>query len=142
MVCWEIQHSKPFENISICVICLNSAFMILDDPTAEPTDFQNAVENIFLGLYSVEMFVKICGLGFIMGSGAYLKDSWNILDFIIVVSSYPALFEDPTATDESSGSVSISGLRAFRVLRPLKTISSIKGLKVLMQALAQAVPLL
>lgn len=65
-----------------------------------------------------------------MGSGAYLKDSWNILDFIIVISSYPALFEDPN--DVTSSSVSISGLRAFRVLRPLKTISSIKGLKVLM----------
>lgn len=44
--------------------------------------------------------------------------------------------------DESSSSVDLSGLRVFRVMRPLKTISSIKGLKVLMQALFGAIPLL
>lgn len=43
--------------------------------------------------------------------------------------------------EQSSGS-EISGLRAFRVLRPLKTITSIKGLKVLISALFAAMPLL
>lgn len=44
--------------------------------------------------------------------------------------------------DDQSSSVDLSGLRVFRVMRPLKTISSIKGLKVLMQALFGAIPLL
>lgn len=81
------------------------------------------------------------GLGFVLNQGAYLRDPWNILDFIIVISSYPTYFEDTDAPSDS-GSFSISGLRAFRVMRPLKTISSVKGLKVLMQALFQAMPLL
>lgn len=90
-------------------------------------------EDVFTVLYSFEMIIKIMGLGFIMDDDAYLRESWNILDFVIVVSSYPAYFEDPN--EPSSGGFSISGLRAMRVMRPLKSISSIKGLKVLMQAL-------
>ena len=66
-----------------------------------------------------------------MGEKAYLKDSWNILDFIIVCSSYPPYFATES-DDGSDGGLDLSGLRAFRVLRPLRTISSIKGLRVLM----------
>jgi len=105
--------------------------MIFQDPTQDRSQFFSVAENIFTILYSLEMIIKIMGLGFIFNEGAYLRESWNILDFIIVVSSYPAYFE--SADDDSSGDgVSIKGLRAFRVLRPLKTISSVKGLKVLM----------
>jgi hypothetical protein len=43
---------------------------------------------------------------------------------------------------ESSSNLGFSSLRTFRVLRPLKTISSIQGLKVIMQALFAAMPLL
>lgn len=140
LVAFEIISSKLFDNVSIGVILVNSAVMMVDDPTQEPSEFSVIADNIFLILYSCEMFLKILGLGFIVGENSYLKDSWNILDFVIVVSSYPALFADPNAP--SDGSFSLSGLRAFRVMRPLKTISSVKGLKVLMQALFQAMPLL
>ena len=95
-------------------------------------------------LYSIEMVFKILGLGFIFGPKAYLLDSWNILDFVIVISGYLTLINEmiageqsliaaqPGQQDISSSSVDLSGLRVFRVMRPLKTISSIKGLKVLM----------
>ena len=41
-----------------------------------------------------------------------------------------------------SSSVNLSVLRAFRVLRPLRTISSVEGLRVLVTALISALPLL
>jgi hypothetical protein len=105
-------------------------------------------ENIFLILYTLEMVIKILGYGFIMGEDAYIRSGWNVLDFVIVVSSLLPLlstppvktFDDPLNPDDEG--FNISGLRAFRVLRPLKTISSVKGLKVLMQALGMAMPLL
>ena len=90
------------------------------------------------------MVFKILGLGFIFGPKAYLLDSWNILDFVIVISGYLTLInemiageqniseEQPGHEDGTTSSVDLSGLRVFRVMRPLKTISSIKGLKVLM----------
>jgi len=141
MVAYRVISTKLFENISIMVILVNSLVMMMDDPTSDPTPFFATMENVFLALYTLEMVFKILGLGFIMAPNSYIRDAWNILDFVIVVSSYPALFQDPNVNSDE-GSFNMGSLRAFRVLRPLKTISSIKGLKVLMQALFQAMPLL
>jgi len=72
------------------------------------------------------MGLKILGLGFIWDKvnfiiikikNAYLRDSWNFLDFIIVVSAYI-----PYIVPGDGGGFSLSSLRALRILRPLKTI--------------------
>lgn len=43
---------------------------------------------MFLILYTIEMSLKIIGLGFIFNRGAYLRDAWNVLDFVIVATAY------------------------------------------------------
>jgi hypothetical protein len=83
------------------------------------------------------MLLKILGMGFIFSEDAYLKEYFNILDFIIVTSSY-SIFLD--SGDSEEGGLSLNSLRTFRVLRPLKSISSIKGLKILMNAVLSALP--
>jgi hypothetical protein len=82
------------------------------------------------------MLFKIFGLGFIYNKGSYLRDAWNILDFVIVVSGYATFMLG------SGGSTNISALRSFRVLRPLRTISGIEGLRVIVSALISSIPLL
>lgn len=113
--------------------------MALDNRTSSNTDnsltFFNLTDYIFLILYSIEMILKILGLGFIFPKNSYLRDSWNILDFIIVISGYiPFIF--------TSSVVDLKVLRSFRVIRPLRTISGIEGLRVLVSALLSAIPLL
>ena len=39
------------------------------------------------------MVLKIVGMGFIFNKKAYLKDPWNILDFVIVMSAYLAIVQ-------------------------------------------------
>ena len=56
------------------------------------------IDDIFLALYTVEMVLKVLGLGFLFNNGAYLRDAWNILDFVIVSSAYVSLATAP-ATD-------------------------------------------
>ena len=34
------------------------------------------------------MMFKIIGMGFFMNKGAYLRDAFNILDFVIIMSAY------------------------------------------------------
>lgn len=80
------------------------------------------------------MVLKIAAMGFIFNKGAYLRDSWNILDCIIVTSGYVGML--------SSGGTNLSVLRSFRVIRPLRTISSIEGLRVIVSALVASLPLL
>ena len=99
------------------------------------------LESIFLVLYSIECLFKVLGLGLIFNKGAYLRDSWNILDFIILISAYSSLLLDMSGSGGKSG-FNIVGLRSLRVLRPLRTISSIKNLKVLMKTLFGSIPLL
>ena len=71
----------------------NSIFMMCDDPTTKvvnPVFF--VADQIFLSFYSLEMILKIIGLGLFMKEYSYLRDPWNILDLIIVVSAYIPLF--------------------------------------------------
>ena len=46
---------------------------------------QETVEYIFLFIFTLEAMLKIVALGFLFHSGAYLRNAWNILDFIIVI---------------------------------------------------------
>lgn len=75
-------------------------------------------------------------MGFIFNKGSYLRDAWNILDFIIIGSGYVSM------VFSSQGGVNLSVLRSFRVIRPLRTISSIQGLRVIVSALINSMHLL
>jgi len=59
--------------------------------------------------------MKIIALGFAVGPHAYLKDVWNVMDFVIVVLSWVMLF---------FGDSNISAIRAVRALRTLRTLSA------------------
>ena len=135
-----INHSI-FESLSILIIVGNCFFLILDDPTAiENNPVNDMADYVFQGLYTVEMLLKIFGKGFILNKGSYMRDAWNILDFVIVVSGYVTFM---IKTDSSSGGgTNISALRSFRVLRPLRTISGVEGLRVIVTALLNSLPLL
>jgi hypothetical protein len=73
------------------------------------------------------MLLKIFAFGFVVGRGAYLRDMWNIMDFVIVVTSLLPLV--------ISLGFSVSALRAIRVLRPLRTITKIRALKMIVRTL-------
>ena len=89
-------------------------------------------EMIFLGIFCIEAVLKIIASGFFMGRGAYLKNMWNIIDFIVVVTGcVPFLFH-------SSKTLDLRILRAVRVLRPLRLVSSIPSLQVVLRSIFRA----
>ena len=131
--CYKIIKHPAFEAVTLIVILLNCIILAFEDPTKEDNgDFYEIADYVFLGLYTIEMIMKIFGLGFIMNKGAYIRDGWNILDFLIVVSAYFMLI--------MSSGPNLSILRAFRILRPLRTISGVEGLKILVTSLIAALP--
>jgi hypothetical protein len=93
-------------------------------------------EVVFLVIYTIEMALKILGLGFVFNRGSYLRDPWNLLDFIIVISGYLPLII------EGNNTINLSGLRSLRVLRPLKTVTAIKKLRSLIITIFNAIPYL
>jgi hypothetical protein len=91
----EVINHKAFEATCITVILLNSFTLAAEDPASTETSPESKrIEDIFLALYSIEMVLKILAMGFIFNQGSYLRDSWNILDFIIVGSAYLTIFND------------------------------------------------
>ena len=48
--------------------------------------FQEKTEMYFLAIFCVEATFKIVALGFVLHQGAYLRNAWNIMDFIVVVT--------------------------------------------------------
>ncbi|KAI1717746.1 ion transport protein [Ditylenchus destructor] len=72
-------------------------------------------------------------------SGAYLRNAWNILDFIIVVIG---LVSTVLSRMNIQG-FDVKALRAFRVLRPLRLVSGVPSLQVVLNAILRAmIPLL
>ena len=93
MVCKQIISTSIFDNFTTLVILANCGTMMASDPLdINPPQFFADIETVFLVLYTTEMVLKILGLGFIFGKNAYLKDSWNVLDFVIVVTSLMTVF--------------------------------------------------
>lgn len=68
--------------------------------------------------------------GFILGRNSYLSDSWNWLDFIVVVTSL--LGEIPSMQN-------MSGLRTFRLFRPLRSLTTMPSMKLLIGTLLSSV---
>jgi len=86
---------------------------------------------VFTVIFVMEMILKIIGMGFFRGRQAYLKDGWNVLDFVITVGSAVALLPKVP---------SLSIFRTFRLLRPLRSVSRLPGLKKLITAMLHALP--
>ena len=80
-------------------------------------------EYFFTVVFTIEVAIKIVARGLVMHKHAYLRDNWNCLDLVIVSAGLLTLaFPD-------SSSLSVSTLRTFRVLRPLRTMTRVKGMK-------------
>ncbi|KAI2661839.1 Voltage-dependent R-type calcium channel subunit alpha-1E [Labeo rohita] len=43
-------------------------------------------EPYFIGMFCFEAGIKIIALGFVFHKGSYLRNGWNVMDFIVVLS--------------------------------------------------------
>ena len=115
------------------IIILNSLFLGMIDYQDEfggINNFINETEIYFNVAFFIECTLKVIGMGFVMDPGSYLRDAWNWLDFMVVVSSL--LTEIPQMK-------SVSGLRTFRLMRPLRSLTTMPTMKVLIGTLLESV---
>ncbi|KAH1184702.1 hypothetical protein KIL84_012643, partial [Mauremys mutica] len=124
-------HSYPFQStlfsmLIMCTILTNCVFMTMSNPP----EWTKNVEYTFTGIYTFESLIKILARGFCLEGFTFLRDPWNWLDFSVILMAYVTEFVDLG---------NVSALRTFRVLRALKTISVIPGLKTIVGALIQSV---
>ncbi|NWT17524.1 SCN5A protein, partial [Vireo altiloquus] len=126
-------HSYPFHCLSLLAPTLNNltAPLPLSANTALSFwHFSPLLRLTFTGIYTFESLIKILARGFCLNEFTFLRDPWNWLDFTVIVMAYVGAIG-------KWGNV--SALRTFRVLRALKTISVVPGLKIIVGALIQSV---
>ncbi|KAK3565903.1 hypothetical protein QTP86_020316 [Hemibagrus guttatus] len=111
---------------------------------------EETVEYAFLIIFTIETFLKIIAYGLVMHQNSYVRNGWNMLDFIIViVGLFSVVLELMTKEGDSGqsggkpGGFDVKALRAFRVLRPLRLVSGVPSLQVVLNSIIKAmVPLL
>ncbi|XP_023810378.1 voltage-dependent R-type calcium channel subunit alpha-1E isoform X1 [Oryzias latipes] len=139
----KITEWPPFEYMILTTIIANCIVLALEQhlPGEDKTPMSKKLEKTepyFIGMFCLEAGIKIIALGFVFHKGSYLRNGWNVMDFIVVLSGILA-----AAGAHLNISVDLRTLRAVRVLRPLKLVSGIPSLQIVLKSIMKAmVPLL
>uniref|UniRef100_A0A8C7Z2J9 Voltage-dependent L-type calcium channel subunit alpha n=1 Tax=Oryzias sinensis TaxID=183150 RepID=A0A8C7Z2J9_9TELE len=165
--CISLVEWKPFDIFILIAIFANCMALAVyipfpeDDSNSINHDLET-VEYAFLIIFTIETFLKIIAYGLVMHQNAYVRNGWNMLDFVIVVIGLFSVVlelltkEEPKVEGDGAnnhpsmhghggkpGGFDVKALRAFRVLRPLRLVSGVPSLQVVLNSIIKAmVPLL
>ena len=134
--CRYFVDNSAFDFASFFLIIINSILIFVSDPT-DQNNIGNRTDNYFLIFYTFEAILKIITFTFYSAEDAYIKDYWNILDFLVVIIGLISFsVEILLGGKKLSG---LSALKAFRILRPLKTVKRFRGLRKVVLALLASI---
>uniref|UniRef100_A0A4X1VYV8 Voltage-dependent T-type calcium channel subunit alpha n=1 Tax=Sus scrofa TaxID=9823 RepID=A0A4X1VYV8_PIG len=91
-------------------------------------------DDFIFVFFAMEMVLKMVALG-IFGKKCYLGDTWNRLDFFIVMAGMVEYSLDLQ-------NINLSAIRTVRVLRPLKAINRVPSMRILVNLLLDTLPML
>ncbi|XP_061567344.1 voltage-dependent P/Q-type calcium channel subunit alpha-1A isoform X2 [Cololabis saira] len=135
----KITEWPPFEWMILATIIANCIVLALEQhlPDGDKTPLSERLDDTepyFIGIFCFESGIKILALGFAFHKNSYLRNGWNVMDFVVVC----------TGILSTVGSdFDLRTLRAVRVLRPLKLVSGIPSLQVVLKSIMKAmIPLL
>uniref|UniRef100_A0A8C8GND0 Voltage-dependent N-type calcium channel subunit alpha n=1 Tax=Oncorhynchus tshawytscha TaxID=74940 RepID=A0A8C8GND0_ONCTS len=123
----------------LATIIANCIVLALEQhlPASDKTPMSERLDDTepyFIGIFCFEGGIKIIALGFAFHKGSYLRNGWNVMDFVVVLTGILATV---------GSDFDLRTLRAVRVLRPLKLVSGIPSLQVVLKSIMKAmVPLL
>ena len=127
-----------FDNLIMVLIAFSAVLLALDNPSNKKGTslalFLSVSDIIMTVIFTGEMMIKLVAMGVIFTPDAYFLNGWNILDGIIVCISLLTL----ALSNLELGF--LKSLRAMRALRPLRMISRNPNMKMVVNALIQALP--
>ncbi len=146
---YSVVGSTKFNNVILLIVIANTLLMILESTKPFAVEYYyylTALDSVFLGIYLMEMALKIFVFRFY-----YFKSGWNVFDFCIVNLSLFSTLAPLLASSivGSSGNLKVlttfkilKVLKAIRALRVLRTISFLKSLQVVVATLLRSIPAL
>ena len=79
------RYFDPIVLVTIVCNCITMAWESpLDPPGTTKAAFIDVCEWVYLLIFTFELMTKVVAYGFAMHEGAYLRDAWCQLDFIVV----------------------------------------------------------
>uniref|UniRef100_A0A8C1Z1K8 Calcium voltage-gated channel subunit alpha1 I n=1 Tax=Cyprinus carpio TaxID=7962 RepID=A0A8C1Z1K8_CYPCA len=126
--------------VSMMVILLNCVTLGMYQPcenidcSSERCQILQAFDAFIYIFFALEMVVKMVALG-IFGRRCYLGDTWNRLDFFIVMAGVVEYSLDLQ-------NINLTAIRTVRVLRPLKAINRVPSMRILVSLLLDTLPML
>ncbi|XP_071318079.1 voltage-dependent T-type calcium channel subunit alpha-1G [Trachinotus anak] len=138
--CLKMVCNPWFERASMLVILLNCVTLGMFHPCedsncdSERCRILQDFDDFIFAFFAIEMVIKMVALG-IFGKKCYLGDTWNRLDFFIVLAGM-------LEYSLNLQNVSFSAVRTVRVLRPLRAINRVPSMRILVTLLLDTLPML
>ncbi|XP_054912536.1 voltage-dependent T-type calcium channel subunit alpha-1I-like [Poeciliopsis prolifica] len=139
-LCIRMVCSPWFERVSMMVILLNCVTLGMYQPcenidcSSDRCQILQAFDAFIYIFFAMEMVIKMVALG-IFGRRCYLGDTWNRLDFFIVMAGMVEYSLDLQ-------NINFTAIRTVRVLRPLKAINRVPSMRILVNLLLDTLPML
>lgn len=118
--------SKPWERFITVLIVINAVILGLETAPSIMARIGSLIERldeIILGIFVIEIALRIYAHGW-----RFWRDPWSVFDFLIV-----SIALVPTTGD-------LSILRAFRILRALRLVSTVGSMRRVVSGLLRALP--
>ncbi|XP_063478952.1 voltage-dependent T-type calcium channel subunit alpha-1I isoform X2 [Symphalangus syndactylus] len=138
--CIKMVCNPWFECVSMLVILLNCVTLGMYQPCddmdclSDRCKILQVFDDFIFIFFAMEMVLKMVALG-IFGKKCYLGDTWNRLDFFIVMAGMVEYSLDLQ-------NINLSAIRTVRVLRPLKAINRVPSMRILVNLLLDTLPML
>ncbi|XP_053942694.1 voltage-dependent T-type calcium channel subunit alpha-1I isoform X1 [Cuculus canorus] len=138
--CIKMVCNPWFECVSMMVILLNCVTLGMYQPCedmdclSDRCKILQVFDDFIFIFFAMEMVLKMVALG-IFGKKCYLGDTWNRLDFFIVMAGMVEYSLDLQ-------NINLSAIRTVRVLRPLKAINRVPSMRILVNLLLDTLPML
>ncbi|KAK3260180.1 hypothetical protein CYMTET_30848 [Cymbomonas tetramitiformis] len=129
---------RKFDQIMLVMIVISNGTLAATDPLQDKFSERNHVltkmDNLLNLFFAAEFLLKAIAMGLLLEPDSYLRDYWNILDFICLISSLT------DAVSNSFGTFKV--IRFLRLLRPFRAIRGFPKLELLFLTVAKSMPLL
>eukprot|EP00198_Chlamydomonas_reinhardtii_P012109 XP_001701446.1 voltage-gated Ca2+ channel, alpha subunit [Chlamydomonas reinhardtii] len=138
--------NRWFDTAMLFVIVFSCVALVLDAPDLDPESTLASVLRVldyfFIAAFTLEAALKIITFGFAFtGKHAYIRNGWNVLDFIIVLAGYALIILAAIIGPEGSSKLKVLRvLRSLRALRPLRAVNRFEGLKLVVNTLFAVLP--
>merc|ERR1719313_3248946 len=142
---WLVEQSA-FDTFILLAIIVNSIMIGMVQQYREPaTDWRNELvtrsDPVFTTIFTIECVLKVTAFAFMTGPSAYIKDVWNQLDFVVVVTALMSMWPITLLFEGSSfEELGTKNLRVFRVMRPLRSMNVVPEMKNIVNTLLRAIP--